>query len=613
MKSFLDIVYQHQVVTMKIRFSNIGDWIEDPKTWNFGAILGVLVVVFYAFPYIFQGSTSIIGVHDNLDSDLVWFHLLSESTHTFSVSNEITVDSVMGGELPRNALPPALNGVTLLFSFLPSITAYLTNFFIVRIVGVISMYAFLVRYVFSNSGEGAYAIPIALAYGLLPYHGLHPGIAISGLPIVALSFANLNEGRQNLMSCLLLIIYGLYSSLLYVGVFVLIIIGTGALSRYLLGSMSNTGFRRVALGSVLLAVTYVVAELNLFNLYFFSDFVSHREEYDPIKLGTVTDFAGAVRRSVGHFLTGHYHASSLHSPFLISGVLAVGGIAVYRWFAIEEETIKSVTKDHLGWLLTVLTLLTAISCLYGFWKWVPFVRAREGFGILSKIQFDRFYWLFPFLWTLAFAIGVVYLRRKWKFLRPAVFLLAVLQLVFVVWSNGKLRANYMQVLDMGTPAGPTYKEFYSPQLFNEIKASINAPPEDYRVVSVGLFPDIAAYNGFQTLDSYQRLYPLKYKHKFRDIIAPELKKDDEIRRYFDYWGSRCYMFSAELGKGNYFIPKNEAEPVKVDYNTQALREMNGKYIISAVPLSNAPKNDLTLVSSFENNTSPYRLHLYSVD
>ncbi len=593
---------------MKILFSNIGDQIERPKTWFLGVTLGLFVFLFYAFPYIFQGSGSIIEFHDNLDSDIVWFHLLSESPYTFSFSNEVTVDPVMGGELPRNALPPALNGVTLLFSFLAPFTAYLTNFFIVRAVGIISMYAFLVRYVFSKSGESAYAIPVALAYGLLPYHGLHPGIAVSGLPIVALSFANLHEGHRKLTSCFLLIAYGLYSSLLYVGVFILILVGAGTLWRYLRGYTSGTGLRRVTFGGILLSVTYIIAEWNLFNLYLFSDFISHRSEYNPIKLGNATDFIGAVRSSAKHFLIGHYHAPSLHNPFLTLGI----GLASYHCFTSEKINYQSIANNNLYWLLSIVGILIFISGLYGFWLWIPFVQARDGLGILQKVNFNRFFWLSPFLWSLAFSIGIAYIRREWKVLRPAVFLLAILQLVLVLSSNFELRANYMQVLDVGTPRGPTYEEFYSPQLFDTIKDEIDTPPKDYRVVSVGIYPEIAAYNGLYTLDSYQRIYPLQYKHKFRNIIASELEKSEEIRDYFEYWGSRCYMFSAQLGR-DYYIPKDESEPIDVDYNVKALREMNGEYIISAVRLANASENDLTLVRSFTNSTSPYRLHLYSVD
>jgi uncharacterized membrane protein YidH (DUF202 family) len=590
---------------------DIGKWIEDPKTWVLSVLFGIFVFLFYAFPYLLQGENSIIEVHDNLDSDLVWFYLISESPNTFSFSNKVSVDPIMGGELPRNALPPALNGITLLFSLLPPLTAYLTNFLIVRAVGVISMYSFLTWYIFTKPRESAYAIPVAFAYGLLPYHGLHPGIAVSGLPIVALSFANLHQGRRNLLSCLLLVVYGLYSSLLYVGIFVLIIVGTGALWRYLQGYTSRTGFKRVALGGVLLAITYVVAEWNLFNLYFFSDFLAHREEFNYVKLGLTLDALGAIQRGVDHFLNGHYHASSLHNPFIIIGTLGVAGGACYQWYTTGEISLGP-QRTSLKWLITTCMVLIFISCIHGLWLWEPFVIFRSGIGLLSKINFNRFYFLAPFLWAFVFAIGIVYVRREWKFLRPAVFLVSVLQLVFVVYSNGQLRSNYLQVMGRETPASPTYEEFYSSRLFDEIKNDIGVPPENYRVVSVGLFPDIAAYNGFYTLDSYQRLYPLEYKHQFRQIIAPELKKNNEIRKYFEYWGSRCYMFSSELGK-DYYIPKSEAEPIRVNYNTDALRKMGGKYVLSSVPISNVSENDFSFIDSFENNTSPYKIHLYKVN
>jgi hypothetical protein len=156
-----------------------------------------------------------------------------------------------------------------------------------------------------------------------------------------------------------------------------------------------------------------------------------------------------------------------------------------------------------------------------------------------------------------------------------------------------------------------HNEFYSPDLFETVQEEIGRPPSSYRVVSVGLYPDVAAYNGFHTLDGYQRLYPLAYKHQFRRIIAPELEKSDELRRYFDHWGSRCYVFSAELGK-NYVHPKDEAAPIHLDLNVAALAEMGGRYVLSAVSIANASDIGLHAVGTFENNTSPYRLHVYRV-
>jgi hypothetical protein len=584
--------------------TGLADYLERDRTWTIGLVLGAMVCLFYAAPYLLQGGGAIVETHDNLDSDVVWFQQVADSPHTSSFSNEVTIESVMGGRVPRNAFPPSLNGVTALFVLFGPLTAYLANFFLVRAVGVISMYVFLRRCVLTESQEAVYAIPVALAFGLLPYHGVHPGIAISGLPLVAIVFANAYTGEYGYGDAVLLVFYGLYSSLVYVGMFVLLIVGGGTLVQFLRGKLSLAAVGRLVGGSVILGSIYLLAEGHLIRLIL-SDFVSHREEFNPIQLGNTTDLLGTFVKGAEHFVSGHYHAPSYHTPFFLTGVLGAIGLG---------ETCRRTTglsdrqTTHFRWLAGLLILLIAISGLYGLWRWEPLVSARMGGGILSKVQFDRFYWLVPFLWTFAFAIGVALVRRLSKPLRPVAFALAALQLVFVVGANGELRANYQQMIGRDIPT-PTYNEFYSPDLFETVQEEIGRPPSSYRVVSVGLHPDVAAYNGFHTLDGYQRLYPLAYKHKFRRIIASELEKSDELRRYFDHWGSRCYIFSADIGK-DVFIPKTEATPIRLDINTAALRELGGEYVLSAVPLANASALGLTLVHTAENATSPYRLHVY---
>jgi hypothetical protein len=71
------------------------------------------------------------------------------------------------------------------------------------------------------------------------------------------------------------------------------------------------------------------------------------------------------------------------------------------------------------------------------------------------------------------------------------------------------------------PQNPSFREFYDTKLFSGIKMHIGKPAETYRVVSLGIFPRVASYNGFFCLDCYQNYYSLKYKHSFRDIIAKE--------------------------------------------------------------------------------------------
>ena len=103
----------------------------------------------------------------------------------------------------------------------------------------------------------------------------------------------------------------------------------------------------------------------------------------------------------------------------------------------------------------------------------------------------------------------------------------------------------------------SFHQFYSPELFAEIKDHIGKPQQSYRVVSLGMHPGIALYNGFYLADGYLSDYPLEYKHRFRKVIAAELAKNEDIKDYFDGWGARCYLFSAELDK-RFVLTKDQA-------------------------------------------------------
>ena len=159
---------------------------------------------------------------------------------------------------------------------------------------------------------------------------------------------------------------------------------------------------------------------------------------------------------------------------------------------------------------------------------------------------------------------------------------------------------------------PSFKQFYSESLFQEIKDHIDLPQEEYRVASIGLHPAIAQFNGFYTLDSYNNFYPLTYKHQFRQIIENELAKNKNIRIYFDEWGGRCYLFTDELGKHYMFKKSSKKELKNLDLNMDAFKGLGGKYIFSALPIKNAKENGLVLDRIFTKKGSVWKIYLYRV-
>jgi hypothetical protein len=61
------------------------------------------------------------------------------------------------------------------------------------------------------------------------------------------------------------------------------------------------------------------------------------------------------------------------------------------------------------------------------------------------------------------------------------------------------------------------------------------------VLSVDIDPMIAPMNDIPSLDGYYVMYPLQYKHRFREIIRESLP-DSGKAQYFENWGNRIYTF-----------------------------------------------------------------------
>src|SRR5699024_6198214 len=158
----------------------------------------------------------------------------------------------------------------------------------------------------------------------------------------------------------------------------------------------------------------------------------------------------------------------------------------------------------------------------------------------------------------------------------------------------------------------TYNEFYSVELFDEIKDYIGKDPASYRIVNIALHPAIAQYNGFYTLDTYNNSFPLEYKHDFKKIIAPELEKSPKLENYFDTWGGRLYMFSSELGKHYRFYKTSNKTIEEYRIDTDAFEDVGGDYVLSALRMGNGAGAGLELANTFGDGPSPWRFYLCSI-
>ena len=142
---------------------------------------------------------------------------------------------------------------------------------------------------------------------------------------------------------------------------------------------------------------------------------------------------------------------------------------------------------------------------------------------------------------------------------------------------------------------------------------INEDKNSYRVISLGMSPSIALYNGFYTLDSYENSYPLSYKKDFRELMENEIVKNVKIKNYYDNWGCRCYFFPVETYRSYYFNKNSNKKIKNLNFNTKKFIEMGGKYIFSAVEIVNAEENNIKLEKTFETTNSYWKVYLYKVN
>ncbi len=161
---------------------------------------------------------------------------------------------------------------------------------------------------------------------------------------------------------------------------------------------------------------------------------------------------------------------------------------------------------------------------------------------------------------------------------------------------------------------PSFSQFYDNRLFEIIKNDLELKDEktQHKFICIGMFPNIAQYNELSTLDSYQNNYPLAFKHEFRKIIFKEFEKNSEIKNYFDLWGSRCYAFSAELGRKYLFSKTNNQTINKLDYDWDQFKKMNGKYILSTIQIDTTSQSRLKFHRLYTTEESFWKFYLYEV-
>lgn len=560
-----------------------------PSTYSNKSILftaSFFILFLYLLPYIYLGQDYPIMIHDNLDSNVASVKTLLNSGEYFAPPDK-PIQQIFNG-IPHSSILGSYSLSFVWFKIFGIFWGYVVNKFLMSLVGFIGMYHLLKKHFLPNDVLIFIPIGVALLFSVLPFWSFD--MSVSGLPLTFFAFLNIRKGGKHFVNWLIIFFIPFYSSLIASGIFIIVIISFILIYDVIkTRKINKTFFLAIALFSSL----YVISHYPLFYMFLFrSDIVSHRVEFG----GATSSFLSACKSSVSIFLFGQGHAKSLHT-FLIIPII----------FALFKLYVNKIYNNK---FISILIFLFITSIFYGFINYGPVSTFVKIITSIIPIQLQRFHWLHPTFWYILLGMSLNIIIKTTKHWKPIIFSVLLIQILYISTTNKVFREFGKKMVQYNSRA-ISFRQFYAENLFESIKNFIGDPVETYSVISIGLHPSIAQFNGFYTLDGYFPSYPLKYKHKFREVIEKELDKDDDLKEYFDYWGSRCYAFSTELGR-DYLNPSPKIIE-HLEFNYKVLKEMGGKYILSYAEIDTINNEDIKLLKMFENSDSYWQIYLYEIE
>lgn len=529
--------------------------------------IGLFLIVIYISPWVIKGPNFFVPSWDNLDGILVYIKILIDKNLVFASPVKL-IDNVMNG-ITRGSLGYSLHISMLFFSLFGMYWGYVVNKLIVMVIGFFGMQLLLKKFIGENNSKLNWIVVIvSTAFAFLPFWSFD--VTVAGIPFLFYCFGNLYERKKKGFEYLFIAFYAFYSLFVVSGLFILIAL-TLILSYHLIKTKKIS--LDFLLGIFLLGFLYIISHWGIFYNALFKDYISHRTEFNIV--GGIGIW-GIIKSSANIFLFGHGHAQSFHTLLIVP---------IFLFFIII--ILKKEIFTHKLLLLTMVFLVLT-SLWYGLFNSTLFIPYRNLIYSTLPMQLDRFYMLHPMLWYLLFGYSCMYFMKSFK-IKHIEYIVIFISLIPLINNTLKHPIKFREAL--------TFKKYYSTNTFSKIKIHLSELEKDneFRVGSIGLDPMIAAYNGLKTIDGYASDYPLEYKHKFRKIIKGELEKDENLKKYFDEWGSRCYLFTSEIKSWQSVNPDLTLNDL--DFNFNQMLKLNCKYILTRVKIREERLTEICSYSS----------------
>lgn len=573
--------------------------------WFAAGLTGVLAML---IPSVLLGWDAIFTYHDQLDGELIAY--LLQARHLFQGD---ILPEFMGG-MSKTALTLPAPLCVLLFLGGDGYVGLTALLFMGKVCGYVGMYL-LCR---ETVKERWISAVMGGLYALLPFLPVY-GLSQFGIPLFFWCVLQLKKGKNTAAALCGVALYTLCSSLVLVG-FGLIGMGFVLLALDFFRCRQKAGLMPLLSGLLLMMGLYIAENARLIRQLLGNGSLSHKAEYVLYP----TSFFSTFLQS---FLQGQQHSEDKHD--LLFAVTIVAAVVWIFWLKAGKRSVSAGGKRDAVYLLRMIAFCLCWNVFFAFltalWSSTPGVTLRGSLSILGAFQLNRLLWIAPCLWYLSGACGIALI---WEMLKEresiavgfCCGILAAAALFFTgvqVLLSGDIKSNVQKLRnpDYGLLS---FRDYYAIGVMEQVEEFLyqetGRSKEEYLVASLGIDPAAALYHGFWCLDGYSNNYSLEYKHAFRQVIEPELEKSSYLSEYFDGWGNRCYLFSAEILEYN-TVEKNGFWFQDYELNGMAFREMGGKYIFSAAYIMNAEEQGLILLREqpFETEGSYYAIYVYEVE
>lgn len=557
--------------------------------------IGILITVVFFLPYFVQGDGCIFEINDQLDESIMNYML--PARHLWDGS---TIYPEMLNGVNASGMQPSAVLFLPLYRLISARTAFLTQYIICFLLAFSGMYL-LVKEITDSS---ILAMIAGGCFCVLPLYPVY-GLSEFGIPLILYGALCLWKQKNVIWGLLITVVFGLTSHLVYTG-YVVLGFWVIALVYALAKKKKNQWF---PIGFAVLFAIYVLVNRALIREILFGtgSYISHREEMVSSATPFFETFWNVFQNSA-------QHAPSLHKYLILPIVLFL----ILGAFCKKEETDRNIYKAA---VINFLFLI-AIALFYAFCHLTAVVDWKNNAtGFLHYFQMHRVYWLYPAAWYLEFAWAaavpwrtkVPHMDARMRVGKLAVILICLLPTLQLLKVNSGMYLNVNQLNNgSGITGYISWESWFAEDLMQEIDDAIGRDKSTYRVAHLGISPAPSLMHGFYTVDGYSNNYPLEYKHRFREVIAAELEKNEEVRVYFDLWGNRCYLFNSitgnymQLKKGNTLVYEG------LEFDMDALRELGCEYLFSGAEIGDAERLGLELVGYYETDDSYWGIWVYCI-